>query len=155
MSNIELNWIGNIGNVIEHYNGQSFVIGTVRLDILSIAAVGFTYFHHLLPLPEGAGSSSLSHYENALSSHKKAFRKLKARITLLHQKYAEISVASLQIDEPEFPQFIDIAIQIRFPLPLPLIDYPHRIILDQITPYIELLGSTHELEIVANSCKSK
>jgi hypothetical protein len=145
---IELNWFEEVADVIEHHNDQRFLIGTVCLETLFTAIMGFTYYHHVTPLLEPNGTQSFNGYQTEVATHSQELDQIKQRITQLQTTHPEISARRLQLDNMEDPQFIDLAIPIRFTVPLPRQAPFDDHIRDRISPYIEMLGCLHDLELL-------
>lgn len=146
---IKLSWFRDVASVIEEKDGRSFEIGTVILETLANAIVGCTYYHHMLPAFEAPMKNvSLKKYKKRLDGYQNELNAVANKIKRLHHRFPEISEERFALDDPEF---FDLAIPIPFTVPYPATATQSSymgVILTKITPYVKLLGTCHELEIL-------
>ena len=146
---IKLIWFQEMANVIDQNNGRSFEIGVVALNTVENAIIGCTYYHHMLPSFEGAeGASSLLTYQERIGSHQQDLEKIMNNIRKLYRDHPEVSVERLSLDDPDDPQFFDLAIPIKFPVPLLRSDSYMAAVQEKVVHYATLLGPLHVLEIL-------
>jgi hypothetical protein len=144
----KVEWYEDSGCVIIANNGKWYEIGTVVLHTLSAAIVGCTYYHHTLPTPNYLMDFSLKKYKQGLKKNKQAVEKMEKHIQSLHKKFPEISVKGLYFESAESPDFIDLAIEIPFPIPYLPEDCYQDVIFKKLTEYIALLGVACAPEIL-------
>jgi len=153
---IELNWYEDITDVIEIYNERSFMIGTVALDTLANAVVGFTYYHHMISVvtqPEGfvitESDGSVKGYRKILRLHERKVGRLVKRIRRIHRDYPEIDKDRLVFDNSENAMFIDLKVSETFPIPLLRSNHSFiSNILERVRFYSLLLGTIDDYEIL-------
>jgi len=146
---IQLQWFQDTADVLEQKNGRIYVIGTLTLHTLAGVIVGCTYYHHLLPaLDATARGTHLKEYRTHLTAHSRKVTRVLKSIQGLSQEFPEVSEKNIQLDDPDDPHFIDLSISIQFTLPLLPTDPYTPAIIDRLRPYIQLLGSLHEVELL-------
>jgi hypothetical protein len=146
---IQLQWFQDTADVLEQKDGRTYVIGTLTLHTLAGVIVGCTYYHHLLPVVDaGARGTRLKEYRTSLTTHNRKVADIVKQIRSLVKGFPEISENNIHVDDPDDPQFLDLAISIQFGLPfLPTDPYTHAIV-ERLRSYIQLVGSLHELELL-------
>jgi len=139
-TSIKLNWFQQTATVLEKKKGSLFEIGTLVLDIIADAIIGFTYYHHILPTSETPNEE--------IPSQKNKLIETIERINELNRNYPEISEENLNFDDSERPELLDLAIFIRFVVPFLSNDPYQDAVLEKVQPYVKLLGSIHLIEIL-------
>ena len=150
--NLKLSWFQDVASVIEENDGRSFEIGTVILETLANTVVGCTYYHHILLAYENSGGqASIGAYGKRIKAYQHKFKEAMDRIKKLRKSHPEIPEDCVDLDDPDEPEFFDLSIPIPFPVPYrsPATQRSYEaIILQQITNYVKILGTLHELEIL-------
>ena len=137
MTRILLDWDYDYASVLEQKDGRIFEIGMVTLDTLAFAIVGCTYYHHMMPLTCNV---------KALKQDQDQVAQFKEEIQALHTIHPEISPKRLRQDIPRNPHFLDLAIPLKFTVPLLPKDAYHEQILHKILPYTKLLKPIYVME---------
>jgi len=152
---VRINWSEDFygiptAEVIEDNNGRSYEIGTVSLNTLANAIVGFTYYHHMTVAFESTvGESALEDELKRMELFQNKMKRIQKRIRTIRRNHPEIHENKLNLDNPENPMFIDLSIPITFPIPLPETDETHKEeILDRVRQLALLLGTLQDLELL-------
>jgi len=138
MIQITLDWEDEYASVLTQKDSRCFEIGTVFLKTLAYAIVGCTYFHHVVPVSEGTTFSK---------SRKAQYSHAREAIAVIERDHAEISVNNLRIDDPRNPHFFDLAISLKFTVPLLFSDPYQEQVRTKILPYTQLLQPVYNLEV--------
>ena len=138
MSEITLEWDFESASVIAQKDGRFFEIGTVTLKLLAWAIVGCTYYHHLLPV---------SADDLCSEKYSEAFDRVKNEVKELQREDPAISVKHLRLDHPRHLCFLDLAVKLKFPVPLPFLELYDAKICDKILPYTKLLKPVYNMEL--------
>jgi hypothetical protein len=138
MAQITLDWEDEYASVLTEKDGRCFEIGTVVLKTLAYAIVGCTYYHHVLPVSDGTKFSK---------SRKVQYTRAKEVIASLERDHPEISVKNLRIDDARNPHFFDLAIPLKFTVPLLFSDPYQAQVSTKIHPYTQLLAPVYNLEV--------
>jgi len=138
MTRITLEWEYDSGSVLEHKDGRIFEIGTVVLERLAFAIVGCTYYHHIMPLNCNIKMMPRYYDQNV---------QFREELQALHATYPEISPKHLRQDTPRNPHFLDLAIRLKFTVPLLFTDAYQEQILKKILPYTTLLKPIYTMEL--------
>lgn len=153
---IRLDWYEEYANVRWHRNGHAFEIGTLSLDRLSTAIIGFTYAHHMLPIYNMEHSKTLLGHRIALGFDRLFVELVKEKIQQLHLRYPEISVKKLLKDDLNDPQFYDQVISLSL-RPINAAQFQNdretrtvleTFILQRIKKYCTILGVAPWIEVL-------